>query len=376
LEPQFRSQPRLVSVDLVRVFAMALMVQGHTLDVLLAPTVQSASWYNFWLFCRGFTAPTFMMLAGFSFALATLKRWQDHLRPGPPVWKRLRRFAFFVLLGYSMRIPVHSLRDFRWVTPDGWQAFLQMDVLQTIGLTLIGLELMVLALGNRRIFAIVSGALAVVVAFAAPMAWNSAALNSLPLAIRSTLLGTTGSNFPLLPWSAYIFLGAALGMAYATVGHWSGRSLRYAIAAGVLLMLAGVELESVSHRIYGDLNFWPTTPHLFLTRIGFVMSVVGLASMAEAWIPFSVGTVRALAEESLVVYFVHVSLLYGSMWNIGLKQIVGGTMGFWNAYLYVIAMMSMMLMMAYYWNRAKKNHPVPSLAFRMALFAVAAFAVA
>jgi uncharacterized membrane protein len=355
---------------------MALMVQGHTLDVLLAPTVQSAPWYDFWLFCRGFTAPTFMMLAGFSFALATTKRWQDHLRPGPPVWKRLRRFAFFVLLGYSMRIPVHSLRDFRWVTPDGWQAFLQMDVLQTIGLTLIALELLVLALGNRRIFAIVSGALAVVVAFGTPMAWNSAALNSLPLAIRSALLGTTGSNFPLLPWSAYIFLGTALGMAYATVGHWSGRFLRYAIAAGVLLMLAGVELESVSHRIYGDLNFWPTTPHLFLTRIGFVMAVVGLASLAEAWIPFSAVTVRSLAEESLVVYFVHVSVLYGSIWNIGLKQIVGGTMGFWNAYLYVIAMVSMMLMMANYWNRAKKNHPVPSFAFRLALFAMAAFAVA
>lgn len=373
---QPKSQSRLVSVDLVRVFAIALMVQGHTLDVLLTPTVQSAPWYNFWLFCRGFTAPTFMMLAGFSFALATVKRWQDHIVVGSPVWKRLRRFAFFVLLGYSMRIPVHSLRDFRWVTPDGWQMFLQMDVLQTIGLTLIALELMVVAFGNKKIFAIVSGTLALLVAFGAPLAWNSGIFNSLPLAFRSAFLGTTGSNFPLLPWSSYIFLGAALGIAYATLGQWSPRTLRNAIPVGMLLILAGVSTENLSLHLYGAANFWPTTPHLFLTRVGFVVTLIGLASMAERWVPFQPSSVRSLAEESLVVYFVHVSLLYGSIWNPGIKQYLGGTMGFAHAYLYVLAMIAIMMAMAYYWNRAKKSHPTHSFAFRTAIFAVAALAVA
>jgi uncharacterized membrane protein len=354
---------------------MALMVQGHTLDVLLTPAVQSAAWYNLWLFCRGFTAPTFMMLAGFSFALATMKRWEDHISLRAPVWKRLGRFAFFVLLGYSMRIPVHSLRDFKWVSPDGWQAFLQMDVLQTIGLTLIALQLMLLTFRRKKAFAAASGALAILIAFGAPLAWNSVLLNSVPLTLRSALLGTTGSPFPLLPWSAYIFLGAALGTAYATVGQWSGRVLRYAIPVSLLLILFGVQLESVSHRVYGDLNFWPTTPHLFLTRVGFVTTIVGLASLAESWIPLKASTARSLAEESLVVYFVHVSLLYGSIWNPGLKQFVGGTMGFAHAYLYVIAMVSLMLTMAYNWNRAKKSHPLPSFAFRTALFAVAVMAV-
>jgi len=355
---------------------MALMVQGHTLDVLLTPAVQSAPWYNFWLFCRGFTAPTFMMLAGFSFALATVKRWREHITLASPVFKRLRRFAFFVLLGYSMRIPVHSLRDLRWVSPEGWQNFLQMDVLQTIGLTLIALELLVVALGNKKLFAMVSGVLAVVIALGAPLAWNSAAFNGLPLAIRSALLGTTGSNFPLLPWSAYLFLGAALGMAYATVGEWSPRVLRYAIPVGLLFIAAGVNLENVSLHLYGPANFWPTTPHLFLTRIGFVTTIIGLASMAERWVPFKASSVRSLAEESLVVYFVHVSLLYGSIWNPGIKQYIGGTMGFAHAYIFVLAMITIMMTMAYYWNRAKKSHPVHSLAFRTAIFAVAALTVA
>ena len=364
-----------MSIDLVRVFAMALMVQGHTLDVLLTPAVQAAPWYNFWLFCRGFTAPTFMMLAGFSFALATVKRWDEHLTLGPPVWKRIRRFGFFVLLGYSMRIPVHSLRDLRWVSADGWQAFLQMDVLQTIGLTLIALELLVVALKSKKLFAIVSGSLAMLVAFGAPLAWNSAAFNAFPLPLRSALLGTTGSNFPLLPWSAYIFLGGSLGMAYATAGAWSPRVLRNAIPVGLAFILAGISLEKVSLALYGPGNFWPTTPHLFLTRIGFVTTIIGLASMAERWVPFKPSSVRALAEESLVVYFVHVSLLYGSIWNPGIKQYLGGTMEFAHAYIYVLALITIMMTMAYYWNRAKKSHPIHSLAFRTAVFAVAAIAV-
>ena len=49
---EFKSPSRLVAVDIVRVFAMAMMVQGHTLDVLLTPAHQFTSWYNYWLFCR------------------------------------------------------------------------------------------------------------------------------------------------------------------------------------------------------------------------------------------------------------------------------------------------------------------------------------
>lgn len=354
---------------------MALMVQGHTLDVLLTPQVQSAPWYNFWLFCRGFTAPTFMMLAGFSFALATMKKFENHITLGTTVFKRLRRFAFFVLLGYSMRFPVHSLRDMKWVTEDGWKAFLQVDVLQTIGLSLIALQLLVLALKNKRTFAAVTFVLSMLIAFGAPHAWNNGFMNELPLGLRSALIGTTGSPFPLMPWSAYIFLGAALGTMYVSLQA-TPRVLRYAMPAGMLLIISGVQLESVAHRLLNEANFWPTTPHLFITRVGFVITIMGLASLVEYRIPVAPATVRSLAEESLLVYFVHVALLYGSMWNLGVKHYIGGTMGFAQAYPFVIVLISSMMMMAYYWNRAKKSHPLPSWAFRTALFAVAALSVA
>jgi uncharacterized membrane protein len=356
---------------------MVLMVQGHTLDVLLTPECQFTRWYNFWLFCRGFTAPMFMTLSGFGFALATLRHWENHLHFSPAVAKRLRRFAFFVLLGYSMRIPVHSiLRELPSAGPDAWQRFLQMDVLQTIGFTLIALQLLVWGLRTPRCFAAVTGMLAFVVAFTAPLAWSSPFLNSLPLGIKSALIGTTGSLFPLLPWSAYIFLGATFGALYVTVGQSTPSWLRKAIPLGLLLLGAGIGLEGVSRHIYAQANFWPTTPHLFIARIGFVTTVLGLATFVERFLPVSPRTMQSLAEESLLVYFVHVVLLYGSSWNPGIKQYLGSTMGLAQAYPLVLVLVTVMLIMALYWNRAKRNYPLPSLLLRVTVVGAAALAVA
>ena len=355
---------------------MVLMVQGHTLDVLLTPASQFTPWYNYWLFFRGFTAPMFMTLSGFGFALATLRHWEDHLKFSPAVAKRLRRFAFFVLLGYSMRIPVRSLRDLRWAGPDAWQGFMQVDVLQTIGFTLIALQLLVMVLRTERRLAIVTGTLALLIACAAPLAWHSSLVNSLPLAISSALVGTNGSLFPLMPWSAYILVGATLGIAYVKIGKSTPTYLRKAIPFGVALLAAGIALEPVSRHIYGLENFWPTTPHLFIARIGFVAAALGLATYLERLLPIAPRTIQSLAEESLLVYFVHVVILYGSRWNPGIKPYLGGTMGFAHAYLLVIALVSVMITMAFYWNRAKKHYPVPSLLLRLAVVGAAALTVA
>jgi hypothetical protein len=51
-------------------------------------------------------------------------------------------------------------------------------------------------------------------------------------------------------------------------------------------------------------------------------------------------------------------------------------MGFAHAYLLVIALISVMLVMALYWNRAKKNYPLPSMVLRWAVVGAAALSVA
>ena len=140
--------------------------------------------------------------------------------------------------------------------------------------------------------------------------------------------------------------------------------------------MAGIGLERVSLHVYGQANFWPTTPHLFIARVGFVTALLGLATFVERFLPVSPRTMQSLAEESLLVYFVHVVLLYGSSWNPGIKQYLGGTMGFAHAYLLVIALVAVMMTLALYWNRAKKDYPLPSMLLRAAVIGAAAWVVA
>ena len=53
---------RILFFDLLRAFAVLMMVQGHTIDSLLAEEFRTSESiiYVFWHTMRGFTAPIFM----------------------------------------------------------------------------------------------------------------------------------------------------------------------------------------------------------------------------------------------------------------------------------------------------------------------------
>ncbi|MDY0082460.1 MAG: heparan-alpha-glucosaminide N-acetyltransferase domain-containing protein, partial [Ignavibacteriaceae bacterium] len=57
---------RIIFIDLIRALAVIQMVQGHTIDALLAPEYRSLDYpvYYLWNFMRGITAPVFMFSAG------------------------------------------------------------------------------------------------------------------------------------------------------------------------------------------------------------------------------------------------------------------------------------------------------------------------
>jgi hypothetical protein len=131
--------------DVARVLAIAFMVQGHTLDVLLAPAYRQGFVFNSWLFLRGLTAPMFFMLSGMAFATSSLSRWESYAEFSPALFRRFGRYAFFIALGYVMHLPVKTFRGIRYLDAAGWQSWLQIDVLQCVGLTLIFLQLLVLA---------------------------------------------------------------------------------------------------------------------------------------------------------------------------------------------------------------------------------------
>ncbi|MBS1852327.1 MAG: DUF1624 domain-containing protein [Acidobacteria bacterium] len=358
--------------------AILFMVQGHTLDVLLAPVYREGSLFNFWLFLRGLTAPTFLLLSGFSFTLASVKYWDSYLSPTPKLLKRVLRFASFVLLGYAMHLPVNSFRDLRWLDAAGWQSWMQVDVLQCIGFTLLILQALIFFARTLPRFAVAALSLSGLIALIAPLAGRTDwAQHHVSPWLASYLNAATGSLFPLFPWAAYVLCGAAMGYGWV---RWQGRaktSAGWIFAVGGLALLgAGLALNQTIIELYQRMDYWRTSPSLFLMRVGCVWLLLSLIAWAlrglnAVRLALPEKPIRALAQESLTIYFAHICILYGSVWNIGLRQRLGATLTPGATLACIALLLIAMIVLGILWNRFKTAQPQSSWWLRSAVLAAA-----
>jgi uncharacterized membrane protein len=363
------TRTRVVFVDTARALAVLFMIFGHSLNVLLDPAYQQNAPFQTLLFLRGLTSCTFLLLSGFAFAVASSRYWDAHVRWSRRMLTRLRRFAFFTGLGYTMRFPVDRVAHFWYLDPAAWQTFLTVDILQCIGVTLIALQLLILLTRTERRFALSAAALALLVVLATPAVWRVDWRAHLPLAVAAYLSPATGSLFPLFPWSAFLMTGAALG--YLFVAAWREHPERFArrvlLPGGAALALGGWLLSRLPFMPLGPTDFWSTSPNLFLIRLGLVCVNLGVLALLTRPLRHLPRVVAALAHESLLVYFVHILVLYGSAWTPGVQHVLRVPYGPGRAALGVVAMLGAMTLFGWLWNWTKRRHPAAALAIRLGM---------
>ncbi|HEX5109139.1 MAG TPA: heparan-alpha-glucosaminide N-acetyltransferase domain-containing protein [Vicinamibacterales bacterium] len=350
---------RVIFIDLARSLAVVFMLYGHTVDALLAPSYRAGTWYDVWQFQRGLTSSLFLLLSGFAFSIATTRRWSSHVRVSRAFLDRTRRFLLFVLLGYGLHFPVPTFGELSSTTEAQWRAFLAVDVLQLIGSTLVFIQLLVLVTRTRLAFTIVALLLGAVIIFVTPVVWTIDWTARLPLSVSSYLSPSpSGSFFPLFPWSAYILLGIALGQIY---GRWGAANLGlYANAAlllpGALMVLAGLGLRELVEVLYGQIssNFVP--PEV-LVRAGTCLLIVGVIAHGSRRLSHLPHIFGAVAQETLLIYFVHLCIVYGSIWSPGLFQLYGATLSPIRVLAIVVALLAAMTALAWQWNWLKHASP-------------------
>jgi uncharacterized membrane protein len=347
------------------------MIQGHTLDVLLSPAYRQGILFEGWLFLRGLTAPVFFILSGVSFTLSSVRGWDDYVQPSWKLLRRLGRFAFFVLLGYAMHLPALRPRDFQHVDAAGWQGWFQVDVLECIGVTLIALQVLVLLTRTPERFAQWSLGLSGGVILLTPLIWAVDWARHLPMSIASYLSAHTGSLFPLFPWSAYVLFGGAVGYALRCWSSDRWKPIQVLTAAGLAMIVLGASLSRPVTALYANLDFWRASPNVFLIRAGCVFVLLSFLTYLTQRLTLPQGALRALAAESLTIYFVHVCILYGSIWNPGLRQAIGSTLTPLPTLGWIVALVLSMMSLGWVWNRIKRTEPRRSYLVRFAVFALA-----
>ncbi|MGB0681018.1 MAG: heparan-alpha-glucosaminide N-acetyltransferase domain-containing protein, partial [Polyangiales bacterium] len=323
------------AIDLLRFVAVLLMVQGHAFSALVSDGVRQAHWFRYHRYVHGFTAPLFFFASGLAFMVATWRKWPAHTAWGPVVQQRLGRYGWLLFIGYMLHLPGLRFSPlFGQDAAQAWRAFTQVDALHHIGMTLILAELSILVLRRRRWTVSLWAGVGLAAVLAGPWVWRWPAAQHLPLPLAAYANADTGSLFPLVPWCGFVFAGMLTARAYQGLeGRLDARAwaLPWATLAFALLLLwlaRRLQLSGVNP--FGPHNYWKTSPIFFLTRYAYVLLALGGLSAGEAWLSarrtgappsWAARQVQQVGQETLVIYVVHLLVLYGSPVNPGLWRL-------------------------------------------------------
>jgi uncharacterized membrane protein len=256
-----------------------------------------------------------------------------------------------------LHFPVARFADLATASDERWRSFLAVDVLQLIGVTFLIVQLLVTATRTRRAFTITLLILGVVTILATPVIW-ALDLSGLPPSVAAYLSPSVGSQFPLFPWAGFILTGAALGQLYTAGGasahqRYTNRAL---LVPGAVLVAVAFLLRVLSEWLAGGPSI-EAVPAQVALRIGaslVVLAVIAHASRRVVRLPRVFG---AVAQETLLIYFVHLCIVYGSIWNTGLAQTFGRKLGPFETVASVLVLMAAMVALAAVWNRWKHSRP-------------------
>jgi uncharacterized membrane protein len=326
---------RLAYVDWMRGLACVLMFQTHCYDSWLSPEAKKSALFAWSQLGGTLPAPLFIFLAGVSFALVTERLREKGLSAAEIAKTTIRRGAEIFALGMLFRIQEYVL-GFR-VSP--WTDLLRVDVLNILGLSMMLMGVLCWFTAGRtsvnagavpqsiaasRIRGILASLLvATLVAMATPFLWTSHRPRVLPWPLESYVNGvhTLGSPqpwlFPLFPWSAFAFVGLAVGFILFTSIARRHEAVIFALlgGTGILACFLSIKLDTSSIQFYPAYDYWHTSPNFFLMRCGILLIILfcvyawcrwGLAQMG-----FS--PIIQLGKTSLLVYWVHIEFVYGRL---------------------------------------------------------------
>jgi uncharacterized membrane protein len=341
---------RIIFIDLMRAFAVLQMVQGHTVDVLLATEFRSEEYtaYFLWNFMRGMTAPIFMFTAGTVFTYL-FRLVDEPFIKNPRVKKGFYRFLLLVSLGYLLRYPTYTIFDFSNVTKDRLDIFFAVDVLQLIGFGLLFVMICAyiaekLKLSDTIVFSFFAAFFFIATVFFSKINW----LAYFPQPIAGYFSDGTGSLFPLFPWAGYVVLGGVLGSYLARnplVFKTNKFSLNLALFGFALIFISEISLFITEK--YFNYYYTPSSYTLdtIVFRVGFVLVLNALVSFISQKIESIPRIIILIGRNTLLIYVVHLMILYGSAWNPGLSQAFRSSLKVPETILFALLMITLMTIM-------------------------------
>lgn len=353
------AKSRALYIDLLKGLALVVMIEVHVFNSLLLPEIKQAWWFNYLHFINGLVAPTFTFTSGMVFVLTMSKGVGDLRKFGKDFWKRLSRIGMVFLAAYSLHIPFFSLSKI-WnnATFANLNSLFTVDVLQAIASGLLVLLIARMVFTNNKTFFNFSGVMTLLILLLGPFAWKIDFTHHIPLFFANYLNRMHGSQFPIFPWWGFIFSGAYIAKYYiaARDGNNERSFANKLIIVGISFFFAAVLMINVL--LPENLASIIPHPFFFIERLGVIMALLGGGWYFLHNKPTSKSILLDVSRESLLVYWLHLQLLYRDViWGKSLAFIYDDKLNVLEASIVTIIMVALMMVIAKGWGTLKQKNP-------------------
>lgn len=332
------------------------MIETHVVNALLRPELKSQPFFSILTFANGLVAPSFLFCAGVALAITLHKRWNEYIMLRKTFWRYLVRIVFIFVIGYSLHVPFFSLTRMRSLTEQSaWVSFFQVDILQTIAVTLLLLLVLAIAVRKEDRFFWVSVVVTTAVIFISPIV-RGMDHSALPIWFRPYLSSDFRSQFPFFPWGAFVSSGTIVGFWFL---RWreSGREkemIRMLTVLSVTAIVVSLIAEVVPVAIYPHHNFWRSSPQFFFIRLALVaLSATALWAFEQRHAAAHRSVVSLFGQESLLVYVVHLLIVYGYTYRFSFVRLFGPTLEYWQCFALFLGLTGAMYLLAFVWHTLK-----------------------
>ncbi|HWB87159.1 MAG TPA: heparan-alpha-glucosaminide N-acetyltransferase domain-containing protein [Bryobacteraceae bacterium] len=303
---------RLQYLDWVRGIGALIMLQGHVFDSFLKPDLRGGSAFVLSQFFGGMPPAIFLFLTGVTLAFLMDSTERKGLRPLERVSAAFRRSGYLFFLAFAFRTQM-------WITgwPAPWKDLLRVDILNCMGFAIATLSIMALFRTVER--ARLCAMLGLGIAFASPlisqMDWSW-----MPWLIRHYIVPDY-AFFSFFPWAAYLAFGMSAGSIIRAIPpEATERMMQWAAVVGGTLILSCHYFSNLPYSIYAKSDYWLNSPAQVLTKQGVTLLLLAFAFL---WTRYAAkdgwSWVRQFGTTSLLVYWVHIELVYGR-WLYFLKN--------------------------------------------------------
>ncbi len=299
------SNSRLTFLDWARGGAVVVMLQGHVFHSFNRAELRTDGPFMLSQFFGGIGPAIFLVLTGITLAFLMDRRERQGVN-AVGRWKAaLRRAGYLFTLAFLFRLQL-------WMFAFGqspWTDLFKVDILNCMGFAIALMSVMAIFTTVQRVR--LCAGLGTAIAVASPLV-SAIDWRWLPPGVSAYFVPSY-QYFAFFPWASFIAFGLSIGSALRLVkpDHMN-RVMQWGGLLGFGLIAAGEYFSNLPYSLYPKSEFWLDSPGLIVIKLGVVLLVMAFAYL---WTEFPLGAswswIRQLGTTSLLVYWVHIELVYG-----------------------------------------------------------------